>query len=222
MLIVILILIFIAVLGIVCFVLNEREKETRRDSLDKIFEDRTDRVKFNPAKEKELSLLNTFQEMTPSRNIPRKNTYYKVGDGEYYIVVKCLGFNPYSYGFLNTRGLLRFQDGAPISWGENVIPLLEGKTIVKCEDPKKEHWQHFLHLEMLGKQKRQQECHKFIDRILAKQIEYNDLQLKYEMIPSAPIVDILTFKNFCDMVHEYVEFEDFEIQNYLLVKQQKH
>ena len=46
-------------------------------------------------------------------------------------------------------------------------------------------------------------------------------QLKHEMLPSAPITDIETFKNFCKMVSEKVSYEDYEIQNCLFLKRSK-
>lgn len=45
--------------------------------------------------------------------------------------------------------------------------------------------------------------------------------LQYEMLPTAPITDIETFKNFCKIVKEDVYYEDHEIQNYIFMKKLK-
>lgn len=87
-----------------------------------------------------------------------------------------------------------------------------------CEDPHKTHWEYFLKLEMLAKKQREVDCHKYVDEILQKQITYNDLNLQYQMLPSAPIIDVESFRNFCKVVHEDAKYEDYEIQNYLLLK----
>ena len=87
-----------------------------------------------------------------------------------------------------------------------------------CEDPHKTHWEYFLKLEMLAKKQREVDCHKYVDTILHKQITYNDLNLQYQMLPSAPITDVESFRNFCKVVHEDTKYEDYEIQNYLLLK----
>lgn len=85
-------------------------------------------------------------------------------------------------------------------------------------DPRKIHWKEFLEREMLAKKQREIDCHKYVDDVLQKQVDYNDLQLNWEMLPSAPIVDVESFRNFCKVVHEDAKYEDYEIQNYLLLK----
>lgn len=87
-----------------------------------------------------------------------------------------------------------------------------------CESPFKIHWDWILHAEMLEKKRKEVSCHAYVDEILDKQIEYNDLQFKYEMKPSAPIRDIESFKNFCCLVSDVRNFPDYDIQNYLLLK----
>lgn len=86
------------------------------------------------------------------------------------------------------------------------------------EDPRKIHWKEFLEADMKAKKQREIHCHKYVDEVLQKQVDYNDLQLQYEMLPSAPITDIDSFRNFCKVVHEDAKYEDYEIQNYLLLK----
>ena len=91
-------------------------------------------------------------------------------------------------------------------------------SIEACEDPHKTHWKYFLEVEMKTKKQREIDCHKYVDEVLQKQVDYNDLQLQYEMLPSAPITDVESFRNFCKVVHEDNKYEDYEIQNYLLLK----
>lgn len=91
-------------------------------------------------------------------------------------------------------------------------------TIEACEDPHKTHWEYFLKLEMKAKKQREVDCHKYVDDVLQKQVTYNDLQINYQMLPSAPITDVESFRNFCKVVHEDTKYEDYEIQNYLLLK----
>jgi len=56
------------------------------------------------------------------------------------------------------------------------------------------------------------------DSVIAKHNEYNDLSYKYETLPAAPIDNVEGFLNFCKILHEYVAYEDYEIQNYLTQK----
>lgn len=132
--------------------------------------------------------------------------WYSVSDGEYYTYCQ--------------HSLMRLSD-----WKE--VPEDEAYDIVKdakielSEDPKKIHWEHFLKLEMLEKKARQKKMQEFVDGVLSKQVKYNDLQLQYEMLPTAPITDIDTFLNFCKIVKEEVEYEDHEIQNYIFMKKLK-
>lgn len=136
-----------------------------------------------------------------------EDQWVSINNGEYYTE--------------NLNTLYRFNDWKIIDNDDEIWSILEHATLKKCEDPKKEHWEHFLKLEMEAKKLREKECHNFVDSVLAKQVKYNDLQLQYEMLPSAPITDIETFKNFCFTVHEEVCYNDYEIQNYLLLKKQK-
>lgn len=136
-----------------------------------------------------------------------EDQWISINNGEYYTE--------------NLNTLYRFKDWKVIDNDDEVWSIIEHATLEKCEDPKKEHWEHFLKLEMEAKKLREKECHNFVDSVLAKQVKYNDLQLQYEMLPSAPITDIETFKNFCLIVHEEVCYNDYEIQNYLLLKKHK-
>lgn len=117
--------------------------------------------------------------------------------------------------------LYKFDDWSVVRKTEEVLSIIRDAKIWKCENPHKIHWEHFLELEMKAKKQRELDCHKFVDGVLEKQIKYNDLQLKYEMLPSAPITDIETFKNFCKLVSEKVGYDDYEIQNYLFLKRSK-
>lgn len=96
--------------------------------------------------------------------------------------------------------------------------IKDSTSIEACEDPHKTHWEYFLEQKMLAKKQREIDCHKYVDGILQKQITYNDLNLQYQMLPSAPITDVESFRNFCKVVHEDIKYEDYEIQNYLLLK----
>ena len=114
--------------------------------------------------------------------------------------------NHYGQTVLGSDKLIEFMDKYP------------EKQCTPCEDPHKTHWEYFLKLEMLAKKQREVDCHKYVDDILQKQITYNDLNLQYQMLPSAPITDVESFRNFCKVVHEDTKYEDYEIQNYLLLK----
>lgn len=97
--------------------------------------------------------------------------------------------------------------------------IIKDATIIEtCKDPHKTYWEYFLEQEMLSKKQREVDCHNYINEVLQKQVEYNDLQINYQMLPSAPITDVESFRNFCKVVHEDTKYEDYEIQNYLLLK----
>lgn len=91
-------------------------------------------------------------------------------------------------------------------------------VLKECQNPKNEYWERFLEKEMLDKQKRDQEMKDWVDVIIIKHQKYNDLQYKYECLPSAPIDDIDGFKSFCRLVHERIKYEEYEISNYLMLK----
>ena len=63
-------------------------------------------------------------------------------------------------------------------------------VLKECQNPKNEYWERFLEKERLDKQKRDQEMKDWVDVIIIKHQKYNDLQYKYECLPSAPIDDI--------------------------------
>lgn len=113
-------------------------------------------------------------------------------------------------------GVYRFSDWKYLG-AKAALKAIEGLPVKPCEDPKKTHWKHFLELEMKAKKQREIDCKAFVESILNKQKEYNDLQFKYEMLPSAPITDFESFTNFCKTVHTDVSFEDYEISNMLLL-----
>lgn len=136
----------------------------------------------------------------------RGEQWFSIGDGEYYT---------------NTAyTVYRFSDWKSFS-SLQALKLVEGLEIKPCEDPERTHWKHFLELRMKAKKQREKDCSEFIDKILIKQQEYNDLQYKYEMLPSAPITDYESFSNFCKIVKEGVIFKDYEITNMLLLKRNK-
>lgn len=136
----------------------------------------------------------------------RGKQWVSIGDGEYY------ADSYYKvYRFSDWKSFSSFQ----------ALKLIEGLEIKPCEDPEKTHWKHFLEIRMKAKKQREKDCSEFIDKILHKQQEYNDLQYKYEMLPSAPITDYESFCNFCKIVKEDVIFADYEITNMLLLKRKE-
>lgn len=136
----------------------------------------------------------------------REGNWVEIGEGSYY-----------SDG---TWSIYRFSDWE-LMCGKVALEAIQGLDIKVCENPKKTHWKHFLELEMKAKKQREFDCKVFIDSILSKQQEYNDLQLKYEMLPSAPIKDYESFTNFCKIVNEAIKFESYEITNMLLLKREE-
>lgn len=102
-------------------------------------------------------------------------------------------------------------------FGEDVLEILDSSTITPCDDPKKTYWKEFQEYSFKKKKLRDVEMKNWVDGILDKKKEYDDLQFKYDCLPSAPITDLDTFKNFCNILHESNEgsYEDYEIQNYL-------
>lgn len=132
--------------------------------------------------------------------------WYSVNDGEYYTYCQ--------------HSLMRLSDWKEVSEDE-AYEIVKDAKIELSEDPEKLHWEHFLKLEMIKKKEREKRMQEFVDGVLSKQVKYNDLQLQYEMLPTAPITDIDTFLNFCKIVKEEVEYEDHEIQNYIFMKKLK-
>lgn len=166
---------------------------------------------------KELKFLEDFiNEATPMVSSKEQLRQLLVSSG-IYCLSSWVEIGNWEYYTDNPFEIYRLSDLKTLC-GREALEAIKGKEIKPCEDPKKVHWEHFLELEMKAKKKRESDCHKFVDSILEKQVRYNDLQLKYEMLPSAPIVDIDTFKNFCKLVCEYHTYEDYEIQNYLFLK----
>lgn len=115
----------------------------------------------------------------------------------------------------NWKGYCRYFDKEKEAFYNIIKDIISIET---CEDPYKTHWKYFLELKMKAKKQREVDCHKYVDDILQKQIAYNDLQINYQMLPSAPITDVESFRNFCKVVHDDAKYEDYEIQNYLLLK----
>lgn len=135
-----------------------------------------------------------------------EDAWYSINDGEYYTTYHS--------------SLYRLSDWVMMDVDE-AYEIVKNAKIELSEDPKKVHWEHFLKLEMLEKKAREKRMQEFVDSVLSKQVKYNDLQLQYEMLPTAPITDIDTFLNFCKIVKEEVEYEDHEIQNYIFMKKLK-
>lgn len=143
-----------------------------------------------------------------------KNGWYSVNNGQYYLNREC-EFEPeylYEYNF----NLYKFEDWSEVNITGETFDI---ETLTPCDNPKKAYWKHFLELYMKAKKIRQDLCHSFVDEVLSQQKEYNDLQLQYDMMPSAPISDVVSFNNFCKVVSKEHGFKDYEIQNYLLLKQ---
>lgn len=106
-------------------------------------------------------------------------------------------------------------------YGIKMTPIVKhilDNDVIECEDPRKTHWQLFLKLEMEAKKKLEDNCLKWVDDVLVKQKEYNDLRYQYEMIPSVPIVDHQTLKTFCGLVKDEVKYDEYLISNILLSK----
>lgn len=91
------------------------------------------------------------------------------------------------------------------------------ETLESCENPRKEYWKHFLELEMKEKHERDIKMKAWVDSVLVKKIEYDDINLKYNNLPAAPIVDVGSFRNFCKLVGESAKYEDYEVSNYLML-----
>lgn len=132
--------------------------------------------------------------------------WISINDGEYYA---C-----------SIYGIHKLEDWSYI-YADEAWEIIKDAKLEKSDNPKKIHWEHFLRLEMLAKKKREKDMQEFVDGVLSKQVKYNDLQLQYEMLPTAPITDIETFLNFCKIVKEDVNYEPHEIQNYLFMKKLK-
>ena len=99
-----------------------------------------------------------------------------------------------------------------------IVNLILSNDVIECEEPRKTYWQLFLKWEMETKKKLEDSCLKWVDNVLVKQKEYNDLRYQYEMIPSVPIVDYQTFKTFCGLVKDEVKYDEYLISNILLSK----
>lgn len=140
--------------------------------------------------------------------------WYSVNNGEYYLKKGC-EFNHEDYLHFNYE-VYKFEDWSTVDISRTTFDI---ETLTPCDNPKQTHWKHFLEIEMKAKKKCEEDCHKFVDEVLSQQKEYNDLQLQYEMMPSAPISDAISFNNFCKIVSKEHSFKDYEIQNYLMLKQ---
>lgn len=134
------------------------------------------------------------------------NDWISINDGEYYAIT--------------VNGMYKLENWSYIS-SDEAWEIIKDAKLEKSEAPDKVHWEHFLKLEMLAKKQREKDMQEFVDSILSKQVKYNDLQLQFEMLPTAPIADIETFTNFCKIVKEDVNYEPHEIQNYLFMKKLK-
>lgn len=93
-----------------------------------------------------------------------------------------------------------------------------GAIIENCEHPKNRHWKLYQEHEFKLKKEREDKMKSWVDSVIVKHQEYNDLSYKYESLPAAPVDSVDGFLNFCKILHENVEYEDYEIQNYLTQK----
>lgn len=143
----------------------------------------------------------------PSGLWRNQHQWFCTNDGEYF--TDCSNY------------LYKFEDWTVINDDEEMWEILKDRTVEKCDDPKKTHWKHFLHLDMVEKAKRDEEMKKWVDGILAKKIEYDDINFQYNGLPSAPIVDVASFRNFCELVHEESRYNDYEVSNYLMLLRDK-
>lgn len=163
-------------------------------------------VQFSATKRiEDLYILKGFF-LTPQLFRHSNTSWISINDGEYYA---CTPF-----------GIHKLEDWSYID-ADEAWEIIKDAKLEKSDDPKKIHWEHFLKLEMLAKKQREKKMQEFVDGVLSKQVKYNDLQLQYEMLPTAPITDIETFLNFCKIVKEDVNYEPHEIQNYLFMKKLK-
>lgn len=142
------------------------------------------------------------------------NGWYSINNGGYYLK-KVYEFDHEDFQHYN-YDVYKFEDWSKVNITKETFDI---ENLTPCDNPKQTHWKHFLEIEMKSKKKREDNCHKFVDEVLSQQKEYNDLQLQYDMMPSAPISDAISFNNFCKVVSKEHNFKDYEIQNYLMLKQ---
>lgn len=136
----------------------------------------------------------------------KSGLWVNINDGEYYVKTKSCG----------NMSLFKFETWEDDSCSHSSVKI---NKLELCEDPRKTHWKHFLHLEMTAKKARQDECYSFVEEVIKQQKEYNDLQLTYAMIPTTSITDVDTFNNFCKIVSKKHEYADYEIQEVIFNKQ---
>lgn len=130
--------------------------------------------------------------------------WYSVNDGEYYI--------------FGDNAVYKFEDWSYEKCKYDAMwELIKDKNVVECEDPAKTHWKHFMKLEAIQRSKHDQELREWVDGVLLKKVEYDDLNLQYNNLPAAPIVDAKSFMNFCKLVHEDIIYKDYEIENYIMI-----
>lgn len=141
---------------------------------------------------------------------PSRDIWHSVNNGEYYIFA---GDTVY-----------KFEDWSYETYKyDKMWEFIKDKDVVKvCEDPAKTHWKHFMKLEAIQRSKHDQELREWVDSVLLKKVEYDNLNLEYNNLPSAPIVDANSFMNFCRMVHEDVIYRDCEIENYIMIIRSKN
>lgn len=130
--------------------------------------------------------------------------WHSVNNGEYYI--------------FGDNTVYKFEDWSYETYKYDAMwEFIKDKDVVKCEDPAKTHWKHFMKLEAIQRSKHDQKLREWVDGVLAKKVEYDDLNLQYNNLPSAPIVDAKSFMNFCKLVHEDIIYKDYEIENYIMI-----
>ena len=171
-----------------------------KDGAFKLLQDFIDNC--TPVATPKFLIRKKFKELNKQRT---ESEWMSINNGEYYT-----NSDYWSY-------LYRFSDWSSINNEEEIYNIVKDANIEICDDPKKTHWKHFQHLEMLKKKERDKQVKEYVDSVLNKQQEYNDLQLLYEATISAPIIDVDSFRNFCKIVYEDKKFEDYEIANYLML-----
>lgn len=140
---------------------------------------------------------------------PSKDTWHSVNNGEYYI--------------FGSDTVYKFEDWSYETYNyDKMWEFIKDKDVVKCEAPAKTHWKHFMKLEAIQRSKHDQELREWVDSVLLKKVEYDNLNLEYNNLPSAPIVDANSFMNFCRMVHEDIIYRECEIENYIMIIRSKN
>jgi hypothetical protein len=143
--------------------------------------------------------------------MPKRDTWYTDGNGIYVIFDKSV----------HNRKFYNFDDWS-MTDSDTVIDKVNNFEWQECEDPKKEHWEHFLRMDIAKKSKRANACIEYALSIFAKEKKYADIALTNGGNYFARIEDVETFNSFCSLVSETHYYQDYEIVNALaVIKQNK-